>query len=45
VEGFHEVELRDGTVAHLLADEQGGLPVTLRDGTEVSLELTEAEAG
>ena len=43
MEGLHEILLRDGRIATLDVDEDGGLPVQMRDGTMVSLVLTEAE--
>lgn len=44
MQGLHEIELRDGTVVTLDVDEDDGLPVQMRDGSMVSLVLTEAGA-
>lgn len=44
MDGLHEIELRDGRIVTIDEDEDGGLPVQMRDGTMVTLTLTEAEA-
>lgn len=44
MEGQHELELRDGQIVTLDLDGSAGLAVELRDGTMLSLTLTEAEA-